>query len=748
MKTKLNIKNFRVFDENGASFELNPITILTGGNNSGKSTVVKAILLLQDFCQQIKEDFSEGRNIISRLNDYKIDFHKLPNSILGTFDNVIHRIFSKDDKTNTSGRVVMEVEIFSCMLMQDVVVRLEFGARKEDPLNNGYLKACSIKTLDGHMIYSCDRDDVATIDFSKVKQDFLYFLYGQYTHELLHTFPSIIGYDNTDAITEITDKLTDILDNYSINNDKFNKSIYLWHLLKEAIIGESPSVRNTMLYTLSFFQDLHSVDFSFLKNSPELNVLSYFPCMETLKDIQKADVRKIIFDAAKSHGYDLSQSSGYRGLSIGRQTETKENIINIFLDEFEESNARYIHEFIGIMEDKMFFIEKENDQIGFRLPDPEPFSDTEVLDYYSMWTTWSMSMLSMSIINDVLTGSNDSFHKYIKKEDVFADIPDDNGIPQWECCEMYRHFMESCFNYKNCFLDKILDDIFDSLFSGMLSYMPATVIQPKRIFAFDDDNYLSKLLKQLYEVINIWENQRSNSKEADNAYQPYTFINNRLNKFGIAHSFKIESFAEGNAVSIRLFENENDDTGMPIADKGVGVLQIFSILLRIEIAILKNSINDISYHYRNSYNLLNCFEDFGGTLDLKANRELYRLTERTYKYSEFCPITVVLEEPEVHLHPKYQSLLADMFVEAYHKYNVHFIIETHSEYLIRKTQVFVARSKYENEDAMNKENPFKVYYVPRDDAPYEMKFCADGRFKSEFGKGFFDEATNLAFEIL
>ena len=49
---------------------------------------------------------------------------------------------------------------------------------------------------------------------------------------------------------------------------------------------------------------------------------------------------------------------------------------------------------------------------------------------------------------------------------------------------------------------------------------------------------------------------------------------------------------------------------------------------------------------------------------------------------------------------------------------------------------------------MNNQSPFKVYYVPRDDKPYEMEFCPDGRFKNEFGKGFFDEATNLAFEIL
>ena len=31
---------------------------------------------------------------------------------------------------------------------------------------------------------------------------------------------------------------------------------------------------------------------------------------------------------------------------------------------------------------------------------------------------------------------------------------------------------------------------------------------------------------------------------------------------------------------------------------------------------------------------------------------------------------------------------------------------------------------------------------------YEMKYQKDGNFSNDFGKGFFDEASNLAFEIL
>ena len=55
MKTRFHIKNFRVFDENGVTFDLKPITILTGANSSGKSSMVKAMFLLDGFLGQIKK---------------------------------------------------------------------------------------------------------------------------------------------------------------------------------------------------------------------------------------------------------------------------------------------------------------------------------------------------------------------------------------------------------------------------------------------------------------------------------------------------------------------------------------------------------------------------------------------------------------------------------------------------------------------------------------------------------------------
>lgn len=55
--------------------------------------------------------------------------------------------------------------------------------------------------------------------------------------------------------------------------------------------------------------------------------------------------------------------------------------------------------------------------------------------------------------------------------------------------------------------------------------------------------------------------------------------------------------------------------------------------------------------------------------------------------------TILLEEPEIHLHPLAQSILAEMFVEVSRKRKVQFIVETHSEHLFRRMQTLIAKQK-------------------------------------------------------
>ncbi len=55
--------------------------------------------------------------------------------------------------------------------------------------------------------------------------------------------------------------------------------------------------------------------------------------------------------------------------------------------------------------------------------------------------------------------------------------------------------------------------------------------------------------------------------------------------------------------------------------------------------------------------------------------------------------TVILEQPEIHLHPSVQAGLADVFNDAWEKRKVQVIVESHSEHLLRRLQRRIAEKK-------------------------------------------------------
>lgn len=52
--------------------------------------------------------------------------------------------------------------------------------------------------------------------------------------------------------------------------------------------------------------------------------------------------------------------------------------------------------------------------------------------------------------------------------------------------------------------------------------------------------------------------------------------------------------------------------------------------------------------------------------------------------------TIILEQPEIHLHPSVQSGLADVFIDAMKNRHVQIILESHSEHLLRRIQRRIA----------------------------------------------------------
>ncbi len=60
--------------------------------------------------------------------------------------------------------------------------------------------------------------------------------------------------------------------------------------------------------------------------------------------------------------------------------------------------------------------------------------------------------------------------------------------------------------------------------------------------------------------------------------------------------------------------------------------------------------------------------------------------------------TILIEQPELHLHPSVQSEFADVMLDVMKSRNVQIIVESHSEHLLRRLQLRVAESKVPSEE--------------------------------------------------
>jgi energy-coupling factor transporter ATP-binding protein EcfA2 len=68
---------------------------------------------------------------------------------------------------------------------------------------------------------------------------------------------------------------------------------------------------------------------------------------------------------------------------------------------------------------------------------------------------------------------------------------------------------------------------------------------------------------------------------------------------------------------------------------------------------------------------------------------------------------VIVEEPESHLHPLAESLLAELFAQVSRERRVQFIAETHSEHLFRRMQALLAQQRLGKDE-------LAMYFVERD----------------------------------
>jgi len=104
---------------------------------------------------------------------------------------------------------------------------------------------------------------------------------------------------------------------------------------------------------------------------------------------------------------------------------------------------------------------------------------------------------------------------------------------------------------------------------------------------------------------------------------------------------------------------------------------------------------------------------------------------------------ILIEQPEIHLHPRAQSILGDLFIKAVREANRTFIIETHSEHILARIRRRIAEKK------IRKENVAIYYFEPTPDGTriHEVTLNEQGQYES-FPEGFFEEDVVEAFEHL
>ena len=107
---------------------------------------------------------------------------------------------------------------------------------------------------------------------------------------------------------------------------------------------------------------------------------------------------------------------------------------------------------------------------------------------------------------------------------------------------------------------------------------------------------------------------------------------------------------------------------------------------------------------------------------------------------------IILEQPELHLHPKVQTRLADFFVSM-NALGKQCIVETHSEYLINRLRYIVAVST-----DMKVANETMIYFVEKDKkigySKYRQVTINKYGVIEDWPEGFFDESENIAAQIL
>ena len=625
------------------------------------------------------------------------------------------------NRSSNGDTISFAYKIKPLIASEPFIVTYTFKADESDALNDGWLHTIEIANAKNEVVCKLIVDqgelNVCECNWALLKDSFAQF--GVYSCMRIYadqisiqeSIPEVSGYSETDILN-------------------FRESI---ERIKRQEWQKSISDEN--IKDFNDFYINHKKDDIF-KNMNDLNIiqkfmeekgfLHYLPVFSLVKSIQKNEVRFILQQNEKAWNADM----------------------DAIVSMFEASEFDKLQDFVLELEDKQGLC-----SVGYNFD--RLFGDSGLKKTLINSLTYKYQLvydeLDVEGWESAIEGSDGSMHfmkSSVSKEDIEAKKQHRRQKMPFKFMieTLWKYSLDIDESFKKTFLKKHfyedlngtvlpIVDIFAKYASHLLMdilvpspifnkfiYIGSTKAEAQRLYKVEASN-----MDSFEKTINdYFESKRNHQGD----YVPDTFLNKWIRKFNIGNSISIKNTADGLGIVVYLHSSEEDKSGHLLADEGYGITQLLSILLNIETMILNAKIEK----------------------RIPVDRKLHGmdLFSRDDLASQYVSSTIAIEEPEIHLHPKYQSLLMDMFNDAYMNYNIHFIIETHSEYLVRRSQVLVAEAKYTDEVELSEKCPYKVYYIPQpqEGKPYDLMYKPDGKFTKRFGKGFFDVADGLLLDLL
>ena len=703
------VSNFRLFGEQGADISTNSITVLTGPNSSGKSSYVKALMLFSNFIQGLVNEYRRdgGYDPVK----HELDFSD-SDLRLGGFSSALNRKAPEGSLMSFSINVAPRI---SCK-GSGYRVTYSFGKPKDNStLDQGMLKELKIELAEKVFLRAIatpkGQFEAVLLNNNPVLNDFMIFCKYCYLPYCL-----LRDWDHPETGTWI-DEVCDEQGQFSA--EKASKTPLGARLAK--LQGEKIAVFEYAKY-IRLLPDkafekykllLESDIFEAIEMCEESGLLFYFPVLSQFTNLDKKNSIQLLRKKAR-------MSSALENILYKPEERFRKNVEGIIYD-YEHSQFESFVDYYRSLEDYVLENINERNMSIRRWGESFNFIEDHLLRRISVsydnggFANRDESETMFSTVYSVLSAwqwaeeeDSDKEYNYDQlwgKDSVF--IKRSIG---WADSSPYYHSSHILYDAYQDFLRLILIDCLIPEDLVRIQYT-SPFTYANRLYSFEEKSlFVSVINDYLRGRAFLNEHKDDFVANKDERYLPDTFLNKWIGENGlnICDSIKFD-VPLGLGFSLALKKDGYEEL---LSDVGHGITQILSILLLIEATLINNEILDFERAKKNE--------------------------------SRLPPVAIIgIEEPEVSLHPRFQSLLADILLDAIKLSNqrIQFIVETHSEYMIRKMQALV--SKFSEEEFQS--NPFSIFYFSSKGEPYDLVFTKSGRFENSFGPGFFDESARLKY---